>query len=83
MTNMILTGKVIRMCSSKDCNAIYLDGNQNLTYIKPCKRCDNGTGFFENLDHFYRHIDLYGIDTDNILDASLRKEVCNHYGIEE
>jgi len=79
-----LDGKVIRMCLSEDCGIIYLDSGANLTYVKPCKKknCEHATGFFEDMNHFYKHIDAYGIDTDNILDVELRKEVCQHYGLE-
>ena len=80
---MKLEGKVIRICMGKDCGIIYTDSNTNLTYIKPCKKCEYTTGFFEDLDHFYGYIDLYGIDTDTILDVELRQEVCRHYGLEE
>lgn len=77
----MLEGKIIRACLSDNCKVIYRDSDINLMVIKPCKKCERATGFFESLDHFYRYIDLYGIDTDNIIDPVLRKEVCNHYNI--
>lgn len=73
-----LTGKVIRMCSS--CNAIYVEPAGNLTYIKSCKKCDGWTGFFETTKHFYRNVDLYGVDLDRIFDKDLRLEVEAIYG---
>lgn len=80
---MKIEGKVIRVCSSKDCGVIYLDSNANLSYIKTCKKCEHGSGFFEDMEHFYKFIDTYGIDTDTILDKDLKHEVCQHYGLEE
>lgn len=75
-----LKGKVIRICMSEECGVIYLDGGENHTYIKPCKKCEHSTGFFESMEHFYKYIDNYGIDLDNIIDKGLQQEAEQHYG---
>ena len=71
-------GNVIRLCLT--CGVIYVEKIGNLTYIKPCKKCESGTGFFETREHFYRYVDLYGIETDLILNKDLKIEVEEKYG---
>lgn len=76
-----LKGKVIRMCLH--CKAIYLDDSEGTFYVKGCKYCDMSTAFFESFEHFCGYIDQYGIDTDDILDPTLKKMVYEYYGIED
>jgi hypothetical protein len=68
-----INGKVIRICLT--CGVIYTEKAGNLTYIKPCKSCESATGFFESTDHFYKYVDLYGIDLDLVRDKELQLEI--------
>jgi hypothetical protein len=72
-----LGGEVVRVCLS--CGAIYRDSGKNLTFVKPCKKCERTTGFFESMGHLYLYIENYGIDTDNIMDVKLKEEIEAHY----
>lgn len=76
-----LTDKHIRICLNERCGVIYIDANPNLDYIKPCKKCGKGSGFFETLNQLYGYIDWYGIDSDLIIDKGLLAEICKKYKI--
>lgn len=72
--------KVIRICLT--CGKVYLDTSNNLTVVKTCKYCERVTGFFENLNHFFKYIEKYGLDTDQIDDQSLLNTVCQNFEVE-
>jgi hypothetical protein len=76
-----LGARIIRMCFIDGCEVIYLDNDETTLYVKPCKTCGLTTGFFNNLEHFYKYIDLYGIDTDKILDTALKSHICEKYNV--
>lgn len=72
-------GAVIRVCLNKKCEAVYVDTGKNHDNLKLCKVCNMPTGFYDSLDKFYNYVDMYGLNTDTILDKKLKAEVENHY----
>lgn len=78
---MILANRVIRSCNNNDCRAIYLDDNNSLHSVKLCKYCDSPSGFFETFRHFFRNVDLYGIDTDDIRNRELKQYIEEKYNV--
>lgn len=75
----MLDNKVIRICGY--CKSIYIDNAEKLDMIQLCRFCERPTGFFESLRHFYRHIDIYGIDTDDIKNKELQSRVMKDYNV--
>lgn len=73
--------RIIRRCNNTDCNAIYTELGDDLLCIKACPKCGNATSFFRDKNHFFKYIDINGIDTDDIIDPQLLENVKIHYKI--